>query len=235
MVDLPDNEYEERVVRSRLARKEARETITEQTATLTDIDEKAVQIFRINTVIASILVTGVSIAVSSESADYESLITGYTTVGAFCLFGSILLAAITYTATSSRIGINAETIGDSILNQDYDYDLVEEQIALEYGEMIQKNYEKNTSNALLFTLTLLSTVAAICYFAIGMVDIYGSGGVHPGINVLTALIFVVFGKFSGVYGTARRWWRLTDPGERLRSWIIEWLTTIRGALENIHE
>lgn len=223
MIDLPDSEYEERVARARLARQEARETVTEQTSTLSDIDEKAIQIFRINTVIASILVTGVSIAVSSDSATYTDLITGYTTTGALFLFTSILLAAITYTATAERIGINAETIGESILNQQYDYDLVEEEIALEYGKMIQKNYEKNASNVLLFTLTLITTVAAVCYLAIGLVDIYSASGVSPAINLVVVIFFVVFGKLSGLYGTTVRWWKLTDPDERLQAWIADWM------------
>ncbi|WP_135664172.1 hypothetical protein [Halorhabdus rudnickae] len=223
MIDLPDSEYEERVERARLAREEARATITEQTSTLSDIDEKAIQIFRINTVIASILVTGVSIVVSSDSATYTDLISGYTTASALFLFTSILLAAITYTATAERIGINAATIGESILNQQYDYDLVEEQIALEYGKMIQKNYEKNASNVLLFTLTLITTVGAVCYLAIGLVDIYSTSGVSPALNVVIFLFFAVFGKLSGLYGTTARWWKLTDPDERLQTWIADWI------------
>lgn len=226
MVGLPEDEYEERVIRSRLARAEGRWTIEEQTSTLSDIDEKAIQIFRINLVVSSILVSGFSIAVSTENASYATLITPYTKVGAALLFLSIILAAITYTSTSTRIGIAKDAIEDSILNPAYDYDLVEEEIALEYGKMIRYNYEKNASNALTFTLTLLSAVAAICYLTIGLIEIYDSGTIPTSFNTVVVGFFLLFGKLSGVFGTTARWWRLTDPLGRFAAWVERWWTIL---------
>jgi len=222
MVDIPDDEYEERVVRARLARKEARQTIDEQTATLSDIDEKAIQIFRISLVVASILVTGLSIAVSAENVSATTLITPYTTVGSILLFTAIILSSVTYTSTSERIGIAKSAIEESILNQEYDYDLVEEEVALQYGHMIRYNYKKNASNALLFTLTLFVAVGAICYLALGIVEIYDTDIIHPSINVLIFAFFLLFGKISGLYGTTYRWWQLTDPSKRFWTWVSEW-------------
>lgn len=228
MVDLPEDEYEERVERARLARTEARQTIDEQTQTLSDIDEKAIQIFRINLVIASILMTGLSISVSNDNSTYDSLITPYTIAGSVLLFLSIILASVTYTSTSERIGIAKDTIEDSILNQEYDYDLVEEEIALAYGTMIRYNYKKNASNALLFTLTLLTAVTAISYLAIGIVDIYNS--VHYSINIVMVVFLIVFGKVSGLYGTIKRWRELTDPFTRFQNWVTDWWKRIMGWL-----
>lgn len=226
MVDVPDSEYEERVARARLARREARQTIDEQSATLSDIDEKAIQIFRISLVVASILVTGLSIAVSAENVSGTALLTPYTIAGSTLLFAAIILSSVTYTSTSERIGIAKEAIDESILNQKYDYDLVEEEMALQYGQMIRYNYKKNASNALLFTLTLLVAVGAICYIAIGIVDIYDTGIVHPSINIAIIVFFLFFGKISGLYGTAHRWWELTSPLDRFGSWIQQWKARI---------
>lgn len=226
MVDVPDNEYEERVARARLAREEARQTIAEQSATLSDIDEKAIQIFRINLVVASILVTGLSIAVSAERVSSHTLITPYTATGSVLLFASIILSATTYTSTSERIGIAKSAIDGAILDQSYDYDLVEEEIALQYGNMIRYNFKKNASNALLFTLTLLVAVGAICYLTLGIIDIYDPGMVTPSTNLLVFSFFLFFGKVSGLYGTLRRWWGLTGPLERFRGWILQWKDTV---------
>jgi hypothetical protein len=226
MVDIPDDEYEERIARARLARQEARQTISAQSDTLSDIDEKAIQMFRINLVVASILVTGLSIAVSSDAVSSRVLITPYTVTGSILLFGSIILSATTYTSTAERIGIAKGAIDGSILNQRYDYDLVEEEIALKYGQMIRYNFKKNATNALLFTLTLLVAVGAICYLTIGIVDIYDSGLIRPSVNVFIVSFFVLFGKISGLYGTFHRWWELTNPLSRLESWFGDWRETI---------
>lgn len=226
MADVPEDEYEERIERARLARQEARQTIDEQVATLSDIDEKAIQIFRINLIVASILVTGLSMAVSSKGMSSHTLITPYTTTGGGLLFISIILSATTYTSTAERIGIAKEAIEESILNQKYDYDLIEEEIAIQYGHMIQYNFEKNASNALLFTLTLFVAVGALCYLTIGVVDIYDPRAIRPSTNLFVLGFFVLFGKVSGLYGTVHRWWVLTDPLQRVETWLRNWKSTI---------
>ncbi|WP_156184216.1 hypothetical protein [Halostagnicola sp. A56] len=212
MVDLPRSEYEERVERARLAREEARKTIDEQTKTLSDIDEKAIQIFRINLLISSVMISGLSISVSTDQTSYSDVMTNYTILGSALLLLSILLASITYTSTSERIGISKGSIDDSILNQRYDYDLVEEQVAVAYGNMIRYNYKKNAANALLFTLTLLAAITSISYLTLGIVDVYNSVPLYANIAVIVFL--GVFIKFSGLVGTTKRWYQLTSPVKR---------------------
>ncbi|TKX87629.1 hypothetical protein EXE43_02200 [Halorubrum sp. SS5] len=223
MVDLPEGEYEERVERSRLAREEGRQTLSEQTETLSDIDEKAIQIFRIDLLAASVLVTGFSIAVgNSQGGGYEQYLTLYTGTGALLLLASMIFASITYTSTANQIGISRNAINDSILNQDFDYDLVQEQIAKKYGDMIYENFKKNATNVLFFTLTLMSTVAALCYISIGLLEIYSENLIHPVVNILVLIFFGVFGKLSGLYGTIERWNRLTSPRKRFTNWCQKW-------------
>lgn len=226
MADVPEDEHEERIARAQLAREEARQTIDEQTATLSDIDEKSIQIFRINLIVASILVTGLSIAISSDSLSSGALLTPYTTIGGTLLLISTILSATTYTSTAEKIGIAKEAIDNNILNQKYDYDLVEEEIALKYGQMIRYNFKKNASNALLFTLTLIAAVASIVYLTIGIVEIYNPKTIKPSINLIVFGFFVLFGKTSGLYGTTHRWWKMTDPAKRIKIWLLNWKNAI---------
>jgi hypothetical protein len=223
MADISDEEIQERIRRAQLAREEARNTIDEQSETLSDIDEKAIQIFRINVVVASILASGVSIAVSAEYTTIETLMDTYTKLGCTLLFLSTLCASVTYTSTSERIGINGETIEDEILNRDYDYDLVEEAIALAYRDMIQYNYRKNASNALYFTITLFAAVASIVYLAFGVAEIYNPDFNSLWLDGVVILFFIGFGKASGLYGTLIRWRRLTTPYQRMKQWGLSHL------------
>lgn len=219
MTDPREDEVEDRVKRARLARKEGRQTIENQTDTVSDIDDKAIRLFRVNLVIAGILATGLSIVVSADAATYGTLLTPYTFVGVAGLFLSTVFAGLTYTSTAMKIGVDPEAIRESILTDRYDYDLVEEEIALNYAEMIQYNYEKNASNVLLFTLTLLSAIWALVYFGIAVLDIYASNGIHPAFNVPVVTSLLIVGKFSGISGTTERWWRLTTPKQRLCAWL----------------
>lgn len=232
MVDVPEDEYEERVRRARLARQEARETIDEQTETLSDIDEKAIQIFRANIILATILVSTVSVAISFESGSPGMLLTPYTKTAACLLFVSTIVAAITYTSTSVRIGVSKTDISNRVLDLKYDYDLVEEGIASEYGEWIQYNYERNASNSLLFTISLLSVVASICYLIVGIIDIYSDELITVHANVAVLLFFLVFGKLSGVYGQAVRWWNVTSPSNRFRNWCSNRKNTVHSFLSD---
>lgn len=210
-------EDEERIRRAQLARKEARETIEEQSETLSDIDEKAIQIFRANVVLAGIIVSGISIAVKSDGPA-TALLNPFTKFGAVLLFTATILASVTYTSTSEEIGVSADDITKRILNERYDYDLVEEGLAEEYSTWIATNYRANAQNALLFTMTLITTVMAICYFFIGAIEIYRN--TLPWYTNSGAMgLFGVVAKFSGLWGQLERWYQITNPQERFHSWV----------------
>jgi hypothetical protein len=100
---MAQDDQEDRIRRAQLARHEARATIDEQTSTLADIDEKAIQIFRVNLILAGVLVSGVSIAVQSDSASAATLLNSFTRFGAVLLFVSTVLAAVTYTSSREEI------------------------------------------------------------------------------------------------------------------------------------
>jgi hypothetical protein len=234
MPSIPEDEYEERIQRAQLARQEGRETISEQTDTLADIDEKASRIFRLNLLLLSVLASGFSVALSEYPDTYEKFLTSYMQFGTSLLFLSMILASVTYTSTASRIGIARGAIDDSILNQNFDYDLVEEEIAKEYGRMIHENYKRNATNVLLFTFSLMSVVGAITYLAIGLVDISLSNGFPHVVNIVVIVFFLIFGKMSGIYGTYQRWKDLTSPYVRFRSWRKSHEMRIYSILKNYY-
>lgn len=211
----------DRIRRAELARKEARETITEQSKTLTDIDEKAIQIFRANVVLAGIIVSGLSIAVNSESPSTTAFLNPFTKFGAVLLFLATILASVTYTSTNEAIGVNPEDITERILEHRFDYDLVEEALAEEYSRWIAKNYRSNVQNALLFSLTLVTTVMAICYFFIGAVEIYRSS-LPWYTNVGSLALFGFVAKLSGLWGQLDRWATETNPRDRFEAWCRRW-------------
>lgn len=177
--------------------------------------------------IAGLLLSSVSIAESTGAASLSGLVTPYTVTGAGILFVSILFAAITYTSTSIRVGIAADS-ADNILDPTFDYDIVQEEVALAYASMIDHNYRKNATNAFLFALTLLTAVVAVVYLTVGIVDLYNESIVEPGLNLVLVGFVAAFGRASGAFGTARRWWRLTSPRALFVSWIVtrsdRWMT-----------
>ncbi|AKH98280.1 hypothetical protein [Halanaeroarchaeum sulfurireducens] len=217
MVDLPDGEREERVRRSRIVRKEGRATVEKQIDTLSDIDEKAIQIFRGNLVLSGILVSAFSIVVDSDPMPSE-LLTIYIQTGGFLLFLGTVIAAITYTSTTEQIGISAPDVSE-ILNQDYDYQYIEEGLAEQYGEYIEHNYAKNAANALLLNLTLTATVGAITYLFIGVLDLYSGFSITPEVHLVVLGFFVVFWKFAGMYKVLPEWYHETEPLSRLLAWL----------------
>jgi hypothetical protein len=217
---------DDRIRRAELARQEARETISEQAKTVTDIDEKAIQIFRVNIVLAGILVSGISIAVQSSNASTTALLNPFTKFGAVLLFGATVLASITYTSTNQRIGVSSDDITRRILNTDYDYDLIERGLAEEYSNWIATNYKSNIQNALLFTLTLLTTVMSICYFFLGAVEIYRAS-LPWYTNVGAGVLFLIVAKLSGLWGQLNRWHRITDPHKRFSRWLGAWNERLR--------
>ncbi|WP_276300331.1 hypothetical protein [Halorussus lipolyticus] len=208
---------EDRVRRAQLARTEARETIAEQTAKLSDINEKAVQIFRLNIVVVGILISGISLSIRSEVVTASALSNPFIEFGVGLLFSSIVFASVTYTSTRGEIGVNPDDVTDRILEDRFDYDLVEEGLAEAYATWIQENYRANTKNALLFTLTLLTTVTGICYLLLGAVEVY-TAPLPWHTNLWGLTLFVLLGKLSGLPGQLRRWRKMANPENSIRSW-----------------
>lgn len=212
---------EDRIRRAELVRKEGRETISEQSATLSDIDEKAIQIFRVNVVLAGVLVSALSITVESSNATTAALVNPFTKFGSVLLLAATVLASVTYTSTNEKIGVNAADITNRILNDEFDYDLVQLGLAEEYGVWIANNYRVNARNALLITLTLVTTIMAICYLFVGAIEVYATE-LPWYTNLGGVALFVVVAKLSGLWGQLERWWYLTDSQKRFREWLFDW-------------
>ena len=209
---------DDRIKKAKLAREEARETLREQSATLSDIDEKAMQIFRVNVVLSGIIVSGVSITVQANDTATTAILNPFTKFGSVLLFVATVLSSATYTSTSEEIGVSSDDITGNILNEKYEYTLIEESLAEEYSSWISQNYRSNVQNALLFTTTLLATVMAICYFFLGAIEIYRDS-LPWYTNVGAVAVFFVISKISGLKGQLERWRRETNPRKRFLGWL----------------
>lgn len=219
----------DRIRRAQLARAEARETIDEQTAKLSDIDEKAMQVFRVNIVVIGILVSGISISVRLNPATTSALSNPFTEFGVVLLFASTVLASVTYTSTRGEIGVSPDDVTERILQQRFDYDLIEEGLAEAYSAWIRENHRANTGNAFLFTLTLLATIMGIAYLFLGVIDVYSSS-LPWYANLWSLALLAIAGRLSGLRGQFRRWRDVTNPRARFRSWVRLWTTTIFDAI-----
>lgn len=226
---MRDKDHDDRIRRAQLARAEARMTIDEQTAKLSDINEKAMQVFRVHIVLTGILVSGISISVRLKTATASAVLNPFTELGVVLLFTSIVLSALTYTSTHGEIGVSPDDVTERILEEQFDYDLVEEGLAEAYSTWIGENYRANTRNALLFTLTLLATVMAICYLFLGAVEVY-STSLPWYANLFSLTLLAVVGKSSGLPGQLRRWQNLTNSRVRFRSWTRSLRTTISDVI-----
>lgn len=227
---MRDKDHENRVRRAQLARAEARMTIDEQTAKLSGINEKAIQIFRVHVVLTGILVSSISISVRLQTATASAVLNPFTEFGVGLLFISIVLSALTYTSTHGEIGVSPDDVTERILEERFDYDLVEEGLAEAYSAWIGENYRANTQNALLFTLTLLATVMAICYLFFGAIEVY-STSLPWYANLLSLTLLAVVGKSSGLPGQLRRWQRLATPRQRFRAWFKARWAAISDAID----
>lgn len=178
-----------------VSREEAQRTVDNQIESLNDIDTKAIQIFRINIVIISIILTGVSLAQNMSNTgglNIDVFLNGYNFVGLFCLLFSTAIAGLTYTASDQRIGLSSNDLRD-ILDNDYTERENLEGIISSYADWIDYNFETSVRNAPLGTLTVLFVVYAITFFSIGIIDalnIYNTDYI-AGIGVI-GLIFLTY-------------------------------------------
>ena len=218
MDDLPDNEDEEQLRRAQLARTEARTTISEQIDTLDDLDEKAIQIFRLNILLASVVATALSV-VSTTNFSVSLLINKYTKMSYGFLLVSTISAAASYTTTATEIGVNADSVRNKILDTGSDFLSTNKNLAKAYAKAIETNYETNASNVFKFTITLNASVISLYCLALGLLQIGSENSFPLWVDFTIPLFIVLFGEISGIYGTTRRWYKLTEPHKRLEARI----------------
>ncbi|WP_418285223.1 hypothetical protein [Halorubrum sp. DTA46] len=173
-------------------REELRTTFDYQVERLREIDTKAIEILKANLLLIGIVVTGGSIIVQTD-LDIGVFLNPFTVVGGFLLLASTGLAAVTYTASDLRGGLDIAAI-DDILAQEaargkhtegpdrtdgtatpeldgdgasaIDFD---ERLLRSYAEWIDYNARVTAVNDLLATVTVLLIFVAFVYVIAGVV------------------------------------------------------------------
>ena len=177
-----------------VTREELRTTFDYQVARLQEIDTKAIEILKANLLLIGILVTGGSILVQTD-LEIAAFLNPFTVAGGLLLLGSTGLAAVTYTASDIRGGLDAEAIESIIAarsssastgfdgfdgsdgfdgGNDLDGGGLDERLIRSYAEWIDYNARVTAVNDLLATVTVVSVFVAFVYVIAG-VAVGGAG------------------------------------------------------------
>lgn len=201
-----------------VSREEARRTLEEQLRVLEDIDTKAVKVLRVNVVLIGLVLTTVSITVRA-GRPIEGLLNGYFAVGLGCLLASTAVAALTYTTTSMRAGIDADDLRYMLDNDLPDGRNVEE-LVYSYADWIEFNYETNVRSAPLGTLTVLLLAYAVTFFSFGVFETFPGPSSWP-VSIATVCVLLAFTWLTGFPRQARRFYRVADPFAGVRTGIAK--------------
>jgi len=170
-------------------REELRTTFDYQVERLREIDTKAIEILKANLLLIGILVTGGTILVQTD-LQVAAFINPFTITGGILLLASTGLAAVTYTASDIRGGLDPEAVEVAIADfararvdqggadQGPDPRAVvdgneeprqqfEERLIRSYAEWIDYNARVTAVNDLLATVMVISVFVAFVYVLAG--------------------------------------------------------------------
>jgi hypothetical protein len=145
---------------------ESKQTLKYQIDSLNDIDSKAISILRVNVLLIGLLFTAASF-VADSSFNLESLDNWAFYTGIISLLLSSALAALTYTASDSEVGIESEKI-EKVIDADLSHREFEIAAAQSHIRWIWFNNRTNVINALLITLTNLALIIGLSHLAFGV-------------------------------------------------------------------
>lgn len=175
---------------------EGRQTVDRQLEALDDIDTKAISILKLDLVIVSALLAIGSFTADVDSVPVAALNNHFNAVAVASLVCSAALAATTYTASDSEVGMDGRSIRDAI-----DADLTESEfdvaVAQSYAAWIEFNDRTNVLNVPLITLTTFLVVVAIVHLALGTYTALGGRYVTGATAVAWTFLFAV-GTFAGL-------------------------------------
>lgn len=168
--------------------RESERTLDGQLSALNDIDSKAMKILRVNIVILGVIIAGTSIAVEDGVITISELANEYTIIGVLFLLLSTSVAALTYTASDSEVGIGAETIRDTMTAELSEQEL-ELALTQSYSYWIEFNRSTIKYNSPQITLTSVFVVAGLIHFVLGMYDAFvGEFAIH---FAVMAWVFII--------------------------------------------
>ena len=149
-----------------LTHEEVRTTFEFQVQRLQEIDGKAIEILKANLLLIGIVVTGGSILIQTD-LELGQFLNPFTVTGGILLLASTGLAAVTYTASNLRGGVESEAIEAAIRSEDTA--AFENQLLRSYGRWIEYNTRVTAVNDLLATVTVLLVFVAFVYVVCGVV------------------------------------------------------------------
>lgn len=151
-------------------RREARETIDHQIAWVNGIDDKAMRTLRFNVLILGGVVSGVSILLDRGIIDgVEEVTDPFLLTGVLALVGSTSLAALTYTASSMKVGMSSNDIG-SVHQSDLSDEEHNHKLMTSYRRWIEQNRRTIALNSDLVTLTILLLVYGTVFTVLGILS-----------------------------------------------------------------
>lgn len=154
-------------------RAEARETVSSQQATLSDIDTKTSKVLRLNLILLGLLVSVVSIAAQSSGESsttaVQPFVNWYLKTGIASIVLSTLFAGITYTASELDVGVSSENL-QAVLDAPSSTEAVEELLVKNYIMRINFNRSSNIRNIPLFQATILLELVAMLLVSLGVYD-----------------------------------------------------------------
>ncbi|WP_241659122.1 hypothetical protein [Halorubrum salsamenti] len=184
-------------------REELHTTFDYQVERLREIDNKAIEILKANLLLIGIVVTGGSIVVQT-TVDLAVFLNPFTVVGGLLLLASTGLAAVTYTASDLRGGLDIKAVDAVIAGErgegeetrsaadgDAEFD---ERLLRSYAEWIDYNARVTAVNDLLATVTVLLIFVAFVYVIAGVV--VGAAGLSA---VESWTSFAVLTVLSGAF------------------------------------
>ncbi|MDQ2073526.1 hypothetical protein RBH20_13385 [Haloarcula sp. H-GB4] len=159
-------------------------TLDYQIDTLSDIDDKAIRIYRANILFLSIVIGLASVAVGNSSPDIDVLININSVIGVTLLIGSLAAGAITYRASALQGGIDPREVDRAYYEKQRKRDSVS-MIVNKNKEYISHNDSVLQDNGRFITYTTIITINALAYIAAG---VFITGTVNNGTSDVIAVL-----------------------------------------------
>lgn len=153
-------------------RAEADRTVERQLEALTDIDDKASRMLRLNVLLVGVVVSALSIASQLSGGSrasrpiVEQYQNAYVELGVASLVVSTALAAITFTATEYDVGVSSDNV-TTLLGADLSSAEVQALLVKNYVARINFNRSTNVRNIPLITATIVFAVVGVVLFTLG--------------------------------------------------------------------
>jgi hypothetical protein len=195
-----------------VALEEGRRTIDKQNEVLNNIDDKAARILRINLVIVGLVLTGISLATGDgeQTEPVQELLPGviniYTELGLLALLLSTGVAALTYTASVSRIGVTGKSLRRIVFEGSFSDRKRLRGLTRSYSKWIEQNYQTNAYNAPLATFTLIFLVYAVVLLTLGAIEAIRPVRIYE--NAVALVFILAFTGLTGIKGQVQRYLRV---------------------------